>query len=166
MGITIRGRTARTRSQAAFASMQDRRFRLRERLDRLLSDFSCPVPPLAEEEWEEWYGRLFSLERMDEAWDGCLERLKAEPSPTPLGEEIETALEQFGVYLLFRHLTPAEGEDDLRARLGFCVFGVMLLARLYAAGEKTMDDLLELARLFSSEIEYSEENTRALLRYF
>ncbi len=155
--------TVREARQAAFARIQDRRLPLQRRLEALLAGRSRPFPQATA---GEWYDRLYALERMDGAWDDCLLRLKADPSPLPLEKEAETALEQFGVYLLFRHLTPAEGEEDLKARLGFCVFGVKLLARLYTAGERTMEDLLELARLFSSEIEYSEENTEALLRRF
>lgn len=85
-------------------------------------------------------------------------------------------------YFLFRHLNGAleneEDEDgnlcitineiDLRARVLFAVLAVTLLEWLGAAhfletGRFTLEDQIELVRMFSSEIEYSDENVGLIL---
>lgn len=75
-----------------------------------------------------------------------------------------TAFEQFCAYLLYRHLPGALEDDDIAGRVAFCVLSTRILMALCAAKEScTMDDLLDLARMYSAEIEYSEDNIAALL---
>ena len=57
--------------------------------------------------------------------------------------------------------------DDFRARLGFCMICahiVSLLIERNRISDKL--DALEIARMFSSEIEYSENNTDELIFEF
>ena len=65
------------------------------------------------------------------------------------------------------HLPAAQDETDLLACMSFAVLGYRLLRRLCCIIEAerpcTLPELEELARLYSSEIEYCEENTGALL---
>lgn len=68
--------------------------------------------------------------------------------------------ERFFAYLVFRHLTLAESLTDLRARLGFCILLTKILMS-HAKGD--LEGTLEIARIISEEIEYSEENTENLI---
>ena len=67
-------------------------------------------------------------------------------------------------YLLYRHASIAESELDLKARIALAVLLTKIVAYL-AEREETLTEtrLLELVRLMSSEIEYSEENTESLI---
>lgn len=72
---------------------------------------------------------------------------------------------RFLAYLVTRHVTVSESYDGLRARLGFC----LLFARLMeCAASKALNvsDIFEFARIFSEEIEYSEDNSAALIFEF
>ena len=65
---------------------------------------------------------------------------------------------------MYRHLTGALEDGDTAGRLAFVVLGWKLIVALFLLeGEQTLDTLTETVRLWASEIEYSDENTAALL---
>jgi lysine-N-methylase len=116
-----------------------------------------------------WADALLALERLDDEWTQRLLDLKKRWQSLDLAAferamaARQTEYEQFAVYLLYRHFVTAETEKQQAARAVFVTFGVMLLYYLGAVhfekmGAFTFDDQVELARLFSSEIEYSDEN--------
>ena len=62
-------------------------------------------------------------------------------------------------YFVFRHVSPAEDECDLRASLALALFLERLLFSVaIAEGLRDTDSLVLLARKISEEIEYSEDN--------
>lgn len=142
------------------ALMQDRSRPIEDRLEALLEAVDFVIP---ERDWAEVYR---GLERLDPTWDSHIERLspkgaKWRPESPPA---FDTAFEQFCVYLLYRHLPGALEDDDLPGRVAFCVLSTRILMALCAAKEScTMTDLLDFARMYSAEIEYSEDNIAALL---
>ena len=140
--------------------MQDRSLPLERRLDALLDavDFA-----IHDRDWAEVYRQL---ERLDPQWDDLIDGLFSKGSrgrsESPLA--FDTAFEQFCVYLLYRHLPGALEDDDIPGRVAFCVLSTQVLMALCAAKEGcTMADLLNFARMYSAEIEYSEDNIAALL---
>jgi hypothetical protein len=70
--------------------------------------------------------------------------------------------------MVFRHVLSAENESDLRARVAFCVHATYFISAvadmLEKKGEKNADE--ESARLYSSEIEYSDDNLYSLIDLF
>ena len=55
-------------------------------------------------------------------------------------------------------------DDDLSGRVALCVLSVRVLAALCAAKPGcTAADLIDFARMYSAEVEYSEDNIAALL---
>ena len=70
--------------------------------------------------------------------------------------------------MIFRHILDAENESDLRARTSFCVHATYFISAvadiLEKEGEKNADE--EGARLYSSEIEYSDDNLYSLIDLF
>ena len=73
--------------------------------------------------------------------------------------EWDIPFEQLSVYFAFRHLQP----EQLAKRAAFVALSVKLIAAIFSAEEKTFNGLVELARLYSSEIEYSDENIERIL---
>lgn len=104
----------------------------------------------------EWADFLRTLERLDPAWDAVLARLTNLPDDLP--DFSPLAVEQFTVYLLHRHVPGALLDDDLPGRVLFCAVSGMLFLRL-----STLLGENEAARMYSSEIEYSEENLCSFL---
>ena len=81
-----------------------------------------------------------------------------------------TEYEQLLVYFLLRHLLADEGRA-LPARAAFAVLSTAMLYALGAAvrtenGAVRFGERVELARLWSANVEYSEENMRAALDEF
>ena len=142
------------------ALMQDRARPIEARLDALLDAVNLAIP---ERDWAAVYR---GLERLDPAWDSHIERLStmgAKGRPESL-HPFATAFEQFCVYLLYRHLPGALEDDDIPGRVAFCVLSTQVLMALCAAkADCTIADLLDFARMYSAEIEYSEDNIAALL---
>ena len=139
------------------AQMQDRSLSFAQRLDALKQRCQYPEQP-----WQQWRSFLLSLERLDDAWADALTRLQENPPPLDLRWDIP--FEQLTVYLLFRHLPGALEDGDILGRVRYCVLIASLLRALLASQEQPdLDSLVELCRLYSSEIEYSDENVDAIL---
>lgn len=140
------------------ALMQDRSVPIPERYDRILTAVHGSLPEKTGAEWADY---LFGLERLEPAWDDRLNRLRnggeAAAAPDPIAEE------QLCVYFLYRHLAGALYDGDLAGRAVFAVLSCMLIREIWAADGDGIEDWIEIAREYSSEIEYSEENLCALL---
>lgn len=139
------------------ARMQDRSLPFAERLTDLAQRCRYPERP-----WHDWRDFLLTLERLDAAWADALVTLSDDPPP--LDTRWDIPLEQLMVYLLFRHLPGALEDGDLAGRVRYCVLIAKLLQALLAARPASdLDTLIELCRLYSSEIEYSDVNADAIL---
>ena len=137
------------------ALMQDESRAIDDRLDALLAAVDFVIP---DRDWQEIY---HSLERLDPAWDDCLDTLDF---PRPVPEGLNPAVRNFCVYLLFRHLPGALEDEDIPGRVAFGVLSTRVLMALCAAKpDCTLADCMEFARMYSAEIEYDEDNIAALL---
>ena len=107
-------------------------------------------------EMHEWIHFFLLLERMEQSWGEMLNDLIS-------GTEIEPDAETFNSprygkilsYLLYRHFLAAQTEEEARVLFAFAVLSVRLIAALDA---RDMTECDEHVRLFSAEIEYSDEN--------
>ena len=138
------------------ARMQDASQPLAARLQALLDAVDFAIPD------RDWAAVYRQLERLDPAWDALLDTLPASLPlpPTPF----EPALTNAGVYLLYRHIPGALEDNDVPGRVALCVLSVRVLAALCAAKPGcTAADLIDFARMYSAEVEYSEDNIAALL---
>ena len=119
----------------------------------------------------EWCDILLSLEQLDPKWT---ELLKTAKNSTINTEAFELFMndrtheyEQFIVYLAYRHLANSPDFSEFAARLCFISFAYELLLFLGAViydknNYFNFCDQVELCRMFSSEIEYSDENLYTL----
>lgn len=140
--------TLRTR---LIALAQDRSQPMEARLGQLLALSGLTSPA-------DWVGALLSLERLDESWTRLLESVPAVLPEAPADWEIP--LEQLLCYFLYRHLPGALEDDDVPGRMALCAFATRCVRD---AALSAGIPLAEAARMFSAEVEYSEENIGALL---
>ena len=111
---------------------------------------------------------LRDMERLDPAWDACLDALEA-LTEDPLRElcgETDVAYENLLCYFLYRYMTTdaAYWPDAHRTRIAFAAWSTVIIHAIHrATGGRDMDSLCEITRMFSSEIEYSEENLERLM---
>ena len=107
---------------------------------------------------------FMSLEYLDERNRALFAAYK---SPLELSAELEKILERALAYFVFRHLPKASDEQELYAYLGFCLLCERLIAFLVSSGDvNDLSGFIDLARVVSEELEYSEENTYAVASEF
>ena len=143
-----------------FAIARDRSKSIPEREQRILHFAECNTL-----NGEQLYTLLSPLERLEDDWGDTLTRLPTAPDEAPPAE-LSVAFERLFIYFLYRHLPDALDDDRLPQRIAFAAHSVKVLRLLCAASGNTLDALCDLARRYSSEIEYSDENIDTLLGAF
>lgn len=149
-----------SKREELFAIARDRKLSIREREQAILA-YAGRAPLCA----KELYARLAPLERLEEDWGDVLATLPTAPDTEPPHELIQ-AFERLLIYFLYRHLADSVEDDRFEARAAFAAHSVKALRLLCAANGNTLEVLIDLARRYSSEIEYSDENIDALLDAF
>ncbi len=139
-----------------FSIVQKRSRGLDEAIKAVCDYAGMQTPPFESAKWAAFF---LGLERMDESWTECLEKLAASPFGSDAGSEEEERYAKVFLYLLFRHFITANDAEEARKLLGFCIIGTRLIASLDRADPGNRDEHI---RLFSAEIEYSDENVRKI----
>ena len=147
-----------------FSILQNRSKCVAERAKDMLLSVGANIPKKSLQEWADIFK---SLEIMDGNWESALDLLSKCRGDSEL-LEFENAFEKLIIYFVYRHLADAVDSDDLSARISFAYLAFTIIqalckAKKEAFGECTFADLYEFARLYSAEIEYSEDNTQNLL---
>lgn len=114
--------------------------------------------------------KYLSLERLDHEWTRVLNKLEGFSfDETIFGEEgFQIPMEQLAVYFVFRHLADALWDGSYMERIRFALRSCYLIGALWAqsrqeTGTIHWERLAELVRMYSAEVEYSEENLETLL---
>lgn len=135
-------------------------------VDRIYNDFYIKntKKSLAE------YIPLFEdLEVLDASWSIRLSRLYdiSEEKIEATERKYSLVLKQVLHYFFYRHLMQAEDILSFRTRLAFCILSARMIAGLFAIeeenGEASREHLIDCARIYSAEIEYSPDNTEEIL---
>lgn len=151
---------------------------LREKVFAVITDRENTIPHRIEKGFEllgskpihfdivKWAELFENLERLDENWSRLLLLLKEPKSKNAFDNFMknrQTEYEQFLCYLVYRHFSKAEFYEDALIYWAFAALAFELVFSLGAEvyrkkGGFTEADQLEVMRLFSAEIEYSDEN--------
>ncbi len=135
-----------------FDILQSRSESVLERLDKLAAKYGFITKPSTDELYELYK----SLERLDKGWDIELEKLKGADMTSALErKDLQILFEQLACYFIFRHF---EGG------VGFTLVSMLALGVICAKCE-SIDEVLDIVRMYSSEIEYSEENTEKVREF-
>jgi len=112
-----------------------------------------------------------ALERLDEAWTEILNKLKGFSfSEAVFGEdEMQIPFEQLAVYFVFRHLSGAICDGNYAGRVHFALMSCYFIGALWAQdkeknGTIEAEQLVDFARMYSAEVEYSEENLASMIQ--
>lgn len=145
------------------ALLQDRRFPVDERIERFLA--FCG---LRDKRSPDQLADLFlSLERLDETWTRLLLTLKeADCVGARDGDaDAQILLEQFAVYLVYRYTPYLENQNAVLSISGiYRIFESLWTAHCGKNGKPEPEKAVEIARLLSCEVEYSDENIEFLFR--
>lgn len=107
-----------------------------------------------------------SLEILDNSWIKEIDKLKG----VELNEEIfrkdtyQTVFEQLAVYFIFRHLSGAVYDGDCAKRVKFALVSCYFIGALFQCNMPLeQEKMIDIVRMYSSEIEYAAENTEAIM---
>ena len=139
-------------------------FPLDEKLTQVLEMAEITLPDKSFGQWAAFYQ---TLEQLDPAWYHLLEKLKLGPSVLP-DQQWDGAFARLAHYFIYRHASGVEDAYEYSLRVAFAVLSVRMIRALCGVllgenGELTLDDVAEMARMYSSEVEYSDENAEAIL---
>lgn len=110
---------------------------------------------------EVWRELLGSLEYLDEHHRELFSQFSLDTAAEPA---LEATLTRALAYFIFRHCSDACDEEAFRRGLGFALFCEQLLISLTQGTHQ--NDVSDLARTVSEELEYSEDNTDAIKCFF
>ncbi len=156
--------------QRLLDTAQDRDLPIGGRMQKILALSGASLPRRTARAWAAFFA---SLEPLEPGWADALAKL-ARPVDFAgfhaVSTAWETEYEQLLVYFLLRNLLADEGHE-LPPRAAFAVLSTAMLYALGAAvwtekGAVSFAERVELARLWSANVEYSEENMRAVLGEF
>lgn len=145
----------------AFEIMNDTGLPLLRRMAMVLELCEANLPRWSIAQWGHFF---IDLERLDEAWTICLRSIVRWENGEQSAEAfMEAHSREFGnlfVYFLYRHLFTALDDGDIGSKAAFAYLSCLMIAAATlnhgaAAGTET---IAECARMYSSEIEYSDEN--------
>ena len=150
--------------QKAFDIVQNREITVDERIEHLIREFDLNIPRSDFCEWTEYY---LELEILEPQWKDLLESSRGlTPCPAPFFDEEkwQIAFEQLIVYFIFRHMAEGFFESNIDSRLVFAIHSFEMIKNLCSLRkDASVENLTEIARMYSAEIEYSEENTEDLI---
>lgn len=132
----------------------------RQKVLDILQDRSLPFSErllaLHPNKCKDYSALYYSLERLDSEWDKYIELLKSDTDDTL--PEWDMVFEQLAVYFILRHTA-----ENFHDGVLFSVHAVYIIRNICAALKKknsflAFSEILDICRMYSSEIEYSDEN--------
>lgn len=113
---------------------------------------------------ETWLCHLLALETMDADWKRMLQSMRGKSFFCVSDAAYDKYFTRLFSYFVYRHVSVADNMLNLRARLAFAMRSVSVIRSVFAeAPTQTIELLVDIARRYSAEIEYSEENTEDLI---
>lgn len=140
------------RRETIFNILQNREESIKKRFEKLgIPEFS--IKELCE--------KYIGLERLDKKWTLMLNRVKDSNFDASIFEnaDFQLSFEQLAVYFVFRHYAKVLKGIEEKKIINFVIKSCFVIGTMWCMGE----DITETARMYSSEIEYCEENINALL---
>ncbi|MBR5156491.1 MAG: flagellin lysine-N-methylase [Clostridia bacterium] len=149
-----------------FSLLQNREKSIAERFLELAVKFGFEFKFSLEDICNEY----LSLERLDDKWTEVLDKLKTFSFDGRIFEENEFQIpfEQLAVYFTFRHLSDALWDDSYGERVKFALKSCYLIGAIWSQykcehGDIEPATMVDFARMYSAEAEYSEDNLDELI---
>lgn len=144
-----------------FSTLSDDSMTYGERLSEIYHRYEIAPHQVGDEEWRTL---LASLEYLHDAHRALFAGYS---SATLAPAWAESYLKRALAYWIFRHCSPAYDAYEFLTSLGFALFCERLLTSMIVSGTiENEASLIELARILSEELEYSEDNTAAIREMF
>ncbi len=115
---------------------------------------------------DEWIDFFLSLEVLDAEWHNLLKSVKGKLTFNQKtdGSLYDKYYKRLLTYFVYRHVSVSESMDNLRSRLAFAIISVKMIRGLFEEQtDSSLEKLIDFARRYSAEIEYSDENTDEMI---
>lgn len=149
-----------------FEILQNRKLPIKTRFMKILDFAEIEFPKKGPNIW----AKLFmGLERLDDKWLGILEEVESLDIEESFDlSSFDICFEQLAVYLVYRHLSEAIYDERLKQRIKFVYLSLhfiqlIICAELKSKKSVNQERFIDICRMYSSEIEYSNENIESLL---
>jgi len=114
----------------------------------------------------EYVDLYLTLENLEPLWRVYLNGLELCKNPIfPQGREEENILSRLTAYFLYRYMPASEDKAHERAIVSLALHAPLMIYSVYVANKDKLT-LSDAALIYSSEIEYSEENVERLISEF
>lgn len=140
-----------------FKILNDNTISLSEKIKLFSSYCDIEIPEFSKDEWVDLF---LSLERLDDYWGVVLNQLKeSDIWDIEIPEIFNKQFENLIKYFTYRHVT-AENDSEMMFFILTSYHMIELLCKMHIKnyGDLTSEDIIEYCRLYSSEIEYSDDN--------
>ena len=118
------------------------------------------------------YKMYMCLEKLDPKWSQELDNIKNLNFKKKVfqREDMQLLFEQLGVYFVYRHLIEAMWDDDYTSWISFVLVSVYVIGMLfsyyiYDIQKFDFEKAIDIVRMYSSEIEYSDENINNIIEF-
>ena len=148
--------------QEIFDILQNRNKSMGERFFELANTFEVGLDFKLNELCELY----LSLERLDDKWTNELKLLKQHSFNKKIFDDIKLQIpfEQLAVYFIFRHLKMGDILSAVKMTLVSCYFiGALFDCYMSSFGYINNEKIIDIVRMYSAEMEYSDENLQALM---
>lgn len=127
--------------------------------DKILCLFNFTFPQKTLSQWAKIY---LNLEILNDYWGELLNKLKDKDCPSPfVFRSYNHALKNLLTYFIYRHLGESIYDENFKGRLLFAILSCYIISAL----SEFELNIEEIAVMYSSEIEYSDENLNALIEF-
>lgn len=107
----------------------------------------------------ELFGFLEALEPIDENWKPYVRELMGVETIRELTSEQESYIRNIGVYFIWRYFMKGVFDEEIYSRVTLAVMSMVVVRIMFGAETETnLEHCSILAKNYSKEIEYSEEN--------
>ena len=135
--------------------LQNREKTIDERIADVKEMFRIELPQ------KQWDIEFLKLERLDSAWTGRIMAMRGQGHE--LSKDWSIPFEQILVYFIYRYMSEGQFDGRYNERVLFALLSFHIIREIFKRSEETLEALVEICRMYSAEIEYSEENVEALL---
>ena len=106
---------------------------------------------------------LLTLEKLSPEWEPYLISVKNDRTNEDFFiKETDKYLRNIAIYFVFRYFLKSVYDGEIVPYINLMAISVFILAFLFSKGDLSLENCSFIAKNFSKEIEYSEENTEAL----
>lgn len=145
-----------------FEKIQETQTSLKEKTEKIIKMSNCDFP---DKTVSEWVSIFLSLERLDDYWTVLLNNLtETNIEDVVIPSDFDNCFKNLLIYFTYRHLKEtSSGKDLLFIVLSYKIITELCKMHIKKYGSLMFEDVAEYSRVYSSEIEYSDENIEKLL---